>query len=198
MVTAVVAAILAFVSTNIDDVLILLVLFSQGRRPRSVVAGQYLGFGGLVLCSLLISAGALLLPREWVGILGAAPLAIGIKGLASLRSREAAAGERKRVGMGVLPVAAVTLANGGDNIAVYVPLFARRPWSELLAVVMVFGVLLAVMCAAGYALVRLPVVSALLDRWGHWIAPVVLVGLGVYVFVEAGTAAYVLRLLTSS
>lgn len=195
MVAVIVAAFLAFVSTNLDDVFVLLILFGQGRRPGAVVLGQYVGFGVLVLLSLLVSAGALLLPRDWVGFLGLAPLAIGIKALGSLRSRGPKGPEHQQIGIGVLLVAAATLANGGDNIAVYVPLFAMRTWTEILAMVAVFGVMVGVSCGIGYGLVRLPVVSTLLDRSGHWIAPFVLIALGIYVFVDAGTAVWLIRLL---
>jgi hypothetical protein len=50
----------------------------------------------------------------------------------------------------------------------------------------------ALWCAIGYAIVRLPLVGSALGLWGHRVAPIVLVALGVYIFVEAGTAGTVL------
>ena len=191
MVAVLVTALLAFASTNVDDMFVLLVLYGQGRRPAMVALGQYLGFGAIVVVSLVVSAGALLLPPQWAGFLGVAPAAIGVKGLLSLRRRAseptAPAGAK-----GVLAVAAVTFANGGDNVAVYGPLFARRSWTELALMLMVFAVLLAAWCATAYRLTRFPWVASAFGRWGHWIAPFVLIGLGIYLFVDAGAAAYVL------
>jgi cadmium resistance protein CadD (predicted permease) len=61
------AAVLVFVSTNVDDLFVLLLFFGQPRRASEVVLGQYLGFGAIVLASLVASAGALLVRQEWVG-----------------------------------------------------------------------------------------------------------------------------------
>ena len=50
--TAIPTAITAFTATNLDDVLILLLFFSQVNtafQKKHIVIGQYLGFGALVL-----------------------------------------------------------------------------------------------------------------------------------------------------
>jgi cadmium resistance protein CadD (predicted permease) len=121
-----------------------------------------------------------------------APLAIGVKGLLALRKPRADEPARARSAVGVLQIAAVTFANGGDDIAVYAPLFARRAWPSIVAILVVFGVMVAVWCACAHRLRRLPGLAPVLDRYCHRIAPVVLLGLGIYVFVAEGTAAYVL------
>src|SRR5262249_34131962 len=162
------------------------------RRPRTVVLGQYLGFGAIVLVSLIVSVGALALRPEWVGLLGLAPFAIGIKGLVALRGRRSEAATDIGEAIGVLPIAAITLCNGGDNIAVYAPLFARRAWTDIALMLAVFAIMVSVWCGVAYRLVRLPGVSSALNRWGHWIAPLVLLGLGVYIFIAHDTAAFVL------
>jgi cadmium resistance protein CadD (predicted permease) len=192
MLATTLAALMAFVSTNIDDLFVLLFLCAQGRRARTVILGQYVGFSALVIVSLAVSAGALLLRREWVGFLGLAPFAIGIKGLLAMGGRDRQEPKPAEMAIGIGSIAAVTFANGGDNIAVYAPLFARRSGTELAITLGVFGLMLAVWCALAYRLVRLPGVSSALDRWGHWLAPFVLLVLGVYIFVGEGTAAHLL------
>lgn len=137
---------------------------------------------------MVVSAGALLVRPEWVGFLGLAPIAIGVKQWLALRS----APTLKVDATGVLPISAVTLANGGDNIAVYAPLFARRSVTDIVLTLVVFAALLAVWCAAAYRLTRFPVVSSAFGRWGHRIAPLVLVGLGAYIFLDAGTVTYLI------
>ncbi|GAP98950.1 cadmium resistance transporter [Leptolyngbya sp. NIES-2104] len=77
LITAVSTGITAFIATNLDDVLILLLFFSQVNanfRHRHIVSGQYLGFATLVLVSLPGFFGGLMFPQEWVGLLGIAPL----------------------------------------------------------------------------------------------------------------------------
>jgi cadmium resistance protein CadD (predicted permease) len=186
----VLTALLAFVATNVDDLFLLLVLYGQSRF-RTLVAGQYIGFVAIVVASWVISRGALLLRREWIGLLGVAPFAIGLKGLLSLRRRDPS-DPPDTAKMGVWPIAAVTIADGGDNLAVYAPLFARRTWSELAPILVVFAVMVPIWCALAARLARLPGLASTLQRWGYWVAPLVLLGLGVYIFIAEGTAAYLL------
>jgi cadmium resistance protein CadD (predicted permease) len=163
-----VTAFLAFVATNIDDLFVLLVLYAFGGRPRTVVVGQYVGFAAIVLVSLVISAGALLLRPEWVGFFGLAPIVIGIKALLEVRARDRKSSVPTAMAMGVWPIAAVTFANGGDNIAVYVPLFARRAWIDVTIMLVLFGMMVLVLarpapCTAARR-VSTPWTVGLLDR----------------------------------
>jgi cadmium resistance protein CadD (predicted permease) len=83
-----------------------------------------------------------------------------------------------------MTVTAVTFANGGDNIGVYVPVFTSLSTSELAVYVLTFLVLVAVWCVAGYALTSRPAVANMLSRWGHVVLPIVLITLGVIILVE--------------
>ncbi|HEY9827308.1 MAG TPA: cadmium resistance transporter, partial [Stenomitos sp.] len=84
-------------------------------------------------------------------------------------------------------VAAVTLANGGDNIGIYVPLFANSTRFELGIMLGVFMAMIALWCFIAQYLARHPWFARPLTRYGHRIVPFVLVGLGIFIFVESGT-----------
>ena len=63
-------------------------------------------------------------PTRAIGLLGLVPLVLGIRGLMALRhaeGRERVA--RRAFGSGFFAAALVTLGAGGDNLAVYIPLF---------------------------------------------------------------------------
>jgi cadmium resistance protein CadD (predicted permease) len=77
-------------------------------------------------------------------------------------------------------------ANGGDNIGVYVPVFATTGLGSLSVYLLVFLVLVAVWIAAGRYFATRPVVAKALSRRGHVLLPVVLVGIGVLILVEGG------------
>jgi cadmium resistance protein CadD (predicted permease) len=80
---------------------------------------------------------------------------------------------------GVVSIGAVTLANGADNIGVYLPFFAinrERIWVILL----VYSASLLLWCWAGKWLGNHPLVLHSVDRYGHFIVPLVFVGLGIY------------------
>src|SRR4051812_4396619 len=82
-----------FVGTNIDDIIVLTVLFlasrTTGRPVRwHIWAGQYAGIGVLVLASAVAAAGLTIIPDTWVGLLGLVPFALGVRGLlATIRAR---------------------------------------------------------------------------------------------------------------
>ena len=54
-----------FAVTNIDDLVILALFFSRARSAWQVVAGQYLGFAGILAVAVLGALGASLLPAEF-------------------------------------------------------------------------------------------------------------------------------------
>ena len=69
LVTTIPTGATAFCATNLDDILVLLVFFSQVNdsfRCRHIVVGQYLGFTILVLASLPGFFGSLILPKPWI------------------------------------------------------------------------------------------------------------------------------------
>jgi cadmium resistance protein CadD (predicted permease) len=183
-----------FASTNIDDIFLLSAFFADpGMRHRAIVAGQYLGIGVLVLASTLAALMALTLPDGWVALLGAAPLLMGLNKLLALRTDDAGeqasgkhdTGDREkdvepRLRPQALAVAGVTIANGGDNIGVYVPLFATAP-DAIVIYALTFAVMTGVWCTLGHALVNNRILGATMRRYGHAVLPAVLIALGVYI-----------------
>lgn len=190
----------AFTATNLDDVLILLLFFSQVNavfQKRHIVTGQYLGFAALVVVSLPGFFGSLLLPRPWIGMLGIVPIAIGISRLINSDSDDEEISETLPqanqfwLGSVLSPqsysVAAVTFANGGDNIGIYVPLFASSTGQSLTVILSVFFTLVGVWCYTAYCLMQLPAIAASLTRYGNQLVPFVLIGLGILILIDSHT-----------
>jgi cadmium resistance protein CadD (predicted permease) len=183
----------AFAATNLDDAFVLLLFFGDRRyRARHVFVGQAAGVGLLVALSLVGALAALALPARAVGLLGLLPIAIGAKQLIERRRErhaEPAAGEvpqpRAAGWRQAAAVAGVTLANGGDNVGIYVPLFAARPPGEIALLLAVFAVMLVAWTAAGYLLARRSALAGRLRRVSGAVMPWVLVGLGLAIMAEA-------------
>jgi cadmium resistance protein CadD (predicted permease) len=188
-------AIVVFVATNIDDILLLAALFGGALRARAVVAGQFIGIAVLTAVSAGAARAAVVVPPRWIDWLGLLPIAIGSWLLVQLwRNRgrgddgdhdHDVMAERSfetRLRSQVLGVTAITIANGGDNLSVYIPLFADDP-SIVLLYSAVFTVLTAVWCWLGYVLVKNPAGGALMERWGHVVLPMVLIAIGVRILV---------------
>ena len=189
----------AFISTDIDDLFLLAAFFADTRLHRpSIVIGQYLGIGALVLVSAMAALLALTIPEGWIALLGLAPLLMGFAKLRALRVGAAdtpGAGDARRVqeqehtaerrlGWPVLAVASVTVANGGDNVAVYIPLFATA-FDAIATYALTFAAMTGVWCVIGYLLVNNNVLGSAIRRYGRVILPVVLIALGLYILSDA-------------
>ncbi|MBI4784320.1 MAG: cadmium resistance transporter [Oscillatoriophycideae cyanobacterium NC_groundwater_1537_Pr4_S-0.65um_50_18] len=196
--TSLSTGITAFTATNLDDIVILLLFFSQANglfRHRQIVLGQYLGFAVLVLASLPGFFGGLLLPVSWTGMLGIVPIAIGFNQLLDREEEEESSAELEPIpapfGSFLSPqtygVAAITFANGGDNVGIYVPLFASCTWESLVVVLGVFFSLVGVWCYTAYRLAKVPAIATALTRYGNQFVPFVLMGLGAMILIESHT-----------
>jgi cadmium resistance protein CadD (predicted permease) len=180
------AAVAVFAGTNVDDLIVLTVLFLSGRtggrpRPWRIVVGQYTGIGVLVAISAAAALGLAVVPDRWVRLLGLIPIALGVRGLLKslLRAR---GGDHETtppvVAAGVVSIAAVTIANGADNIAVYTPMFRTLGVADSLVTVAVFAALVALWCAAGSWLGGHRRIIDVVARWGHWLVPLVFIAIG--------------------
>lgn len=76
------SAIAVYISTSIDYLFILLIIFSQSHTKRysSHFWGQYLGTGILVAVSLFAAYVLNFIPQDWIiGLLGLIPIFLGIR-----------------------------------------------------------------------------------------------------------------------
>jgi cadmium resistance protein CadD (predicted permease) len=171
-----------FAVTNIDDLLVLALFFARGAT-RNILVGQYVGFAAILVAAVSAAFGATFLPEVAIPYLGLLPIALGIRAaIEAWRQRGDADRPQVRSGApGVLEVAAVTFANGGDNIGVYVPVFATAGIGGMAAYSAVFLVLVALWVAAGRHLATRPAIARALSRWGHVLFPVVLIGIGLLI-----------------
>jgi len=199
LVNAIPTGITAFAATNLDDLVILTLFFSQVNetlRRRHIVIGQYLGFSALLIVSLPGFFGGLILPRHWIGLLGLIPIAIGLSRLFNPDSDSSQEDKEETdqpiksplasfLSPQTYSVAAITIANGSDNIGIYVPLFASSNLAKLLVILSIFFLLVGVWCYSTYHLTRQPAIADLLTRYGNNLVPFVLIGLGVFIVLES-------------
>lgn len=179
-------AVVLFVSTNLDDLFVLLAFFlDPATRLRDVILGQYVGIGALVLLSIVASALSLALAPSYVGWLGVLPIAIGIRQLIVLYRGGEPDENGSPVAGRMLAVAGITVANGGDNIGVYTPVFARSTPAEILTFVAVFAILIALLLLAAHWLVRHPALGTPIRRYGPALSPWVLIAIGVFVIYDS-------------
>lgn len=191
MLETLLVGIMLFVSTNIDDVFLTMAFFADPRLDtRAVVLGKYAGIAALVAASVAAAACALAVPQEWIALLGLAPLGLGIQRLwSACRTRDSVADDGADDSRGdtaesltgqVASVAAITAANGGDNLGVYIPVFAEN--LPLVPVyIVIFAVMTGLWCLVGRALVTHRLVAATMRRLAGVLLPYVLIGLGLWI-----------------
>jgi len=186
------AAALLFAGTNVDDIVVLAVFNASSRasgEPKrwQIWAGQYAGITVLVAVSLAAARGLTLIPQHWIWLLGLLPLGLGLYKLAgAIRARRSGQQASVAAARGLLGVTGITIANGGDNLAAYTPVFATISTSAAAITLAVFAVGVAVWCLVGAWLVSHHRVTDGLSRWGHWIIPAVYILIGVYIFQKTG------------
>ncbi len=206
--TAFIQGIIAFFATNIDDMVILLLFFSQINadfRRRHIFFGQYLGFAAIIIASLPGFFGGLVVRRELIGLLGILPIVIGLKQLLSQQEEtteiQTVSSDFKQSSYrnpiisfilsllhpNTYKVAAVTIANGGDNISIYIPLFAGHNFTSLGVILSIFFVMVGVWCLIAYLLTLHPAIADILTRYGNFLVPYVLICLGLFIMYERGT-----------
>jgi cadmium resistance protein CadD (predicted permease) len=196
---AVTQAIGTFAVTNVDDLVVVAVFFGQTRGHRNaatrVIAGQYLGFVAILVVSICAALlGAALLPATALPYFGLLPILLGLRAAWAAwwsRGTEPPEAESARASSapGIWQVAGVTFANGGDNVGVYVPMFAVASAGTVALYVTVFLVGVGIWCAAGRYFASHPVVADAFSRWGHVILPIVLIAIGTTILVEGGVFA---------
>jgi cadmium resistance protein CadD (predicted permease) len=192
IVATIVTAVAMFAATNIDDAVVLVVLNIASRaagapKRGEIWAGQFVGIGLLVLVSFLAALGLGAVPVKWVGVLGLIPLVRGIQGLAKLiRDRRAEDPDPPPLARGLGSVVAITVANGGDNIALWTAAFRIMGAADAVVTVAVFAICIAVWCLVGQMAIAHQGLVEALERSSRWLVPVVLTVLGVYIIGRSG------------
>lgn len=205
-------AVFSFIATNIDDLVINVLFFSQLHTPttpklriRHIITGKYLGLSLLIFASLPGFLGGLLIPREWIGLLGLLPIALGLRMLVK-NSHKVAEVQAVQPLTSHVPtdhrpgdwwssilslytykVGAVTVANGGDNIGIYLPLFANLTLVQLGITVVAFWVMMGLWCGLSFYLAQHPTVAKISTRYGHRLVPLFLIALGISILVKSGS-----------
>jgi cadmium resistance protein CadD (predicted permease) len=225
LIRTVITAFISFVSTNIDDIFVLMLFFSQINnfvKRSHIILGQYLGIGTLIAISIIGALGISVIPDEYVGLLGLVPIYLGIKAYVDhkkesndsgatnqqeLQSMQNAELEKTTdiqrnpiitfvkslVNPGVLKVASVTIANGGDNMGIYIPLLTNMNLLDILITVIIFFVLTALWCFIGLKVSEYPFVRRNIEKHKHVFVPIVFIGLGLFILINSGTITFLYK-----
>lgn len=193
-------------ATTFDDNIYLTLFFGKVNRffrPQHIVVGEYIGFTVLVGLSLVGFLGGLIIPPMWIGLLGILPMLIGISHLINRENeddvqevsphhninKKLSRGRRQSL-WSILQdpqtyrVSAVTIANGGNNIGIYIPLFASSSFSRLSLILSICYLMIGLWCFLSYHLTRQPHLALIMARYGRKVFPFVLIWIGWSIIME--------------
>ena len=199
---SILSALAVYISTSIDYLFILLIIFSQSHTKKGlhqIYWGQYLGTGILVAISLFAAYVLNFIPQDWIiGLLGLIPIFLGIR-VALVGEEEEEEDVVEKLGSRgtnrlFWTVALITIASGGDNLGIYIPYFTSLSFSEIVTALIVFAISVAVLCSISYKLAKISFVSETLEKYERIIVPIVFIGLGIFIMIENGTIQTILGL----
>lgn len=184
----------AFIASNIDDTFILILLFSSPSfQIRHIIVGQFAGIGVLIMLSALGALIALVIPTYFMGLMGLIPVGIGIMKLIELKEKTRIQSETKTASEfnqgGMMPyfaVSGITISNGGDDLGVFTPLFAK--YNNVGDVVILISILMGmtlIWCIVTLYFTHHPLITGRIKYYGSFLTPFVLMGIGVYILADS-------------
>lgn len=173
----------AYASCNIDDLVVLAVLFAQARdaRGRRVVAvGQLIGIMCVWALSLACALGLQAVLGPYVRFVGVVPLVVGVKYYLDAR-RSDETGQDARQSLTLSSMVLVAISNGGDDVGVLVPLMVGWGVGQLVVSAVAFAAMTLVWCRLARGVAAIPVVQQVTERYARYVVPLVLAWIGLSV-----------------
>lgn len=198
------------VATTFDDNIYLTGFFSEVNRtfrPKHIIVGEIIGFTTLVLVSLIGFLVGLIIPSNWIGLLGILPILIGVNNLRLIltnkeefpskrpenkkRSSQYHGFESRRLSLWdticdrqTYKVSAVTISNGGNNLGIYIPLFASSTLGDLIIIIPICYFIVCTWLFMSYHLTRQTGIAVILSRYAGKLFPFVLMWLGLRIIID--------------
>ena len=188
MIASIFTSVVAYISTNIDDLFVIMILLAQAAKGAKgkLIADHFLGFGIVTAISMLGAFGLQNLPLKYVGILGLVPIGLGIKAWLDHKKGADDDDAPGAQGVSLLSMAMITVGNGADNVGVYIPLFTGFTGAERVGAVVVVAVMTALWVFLANSLAEFPKVKSMIGKYKPVMIPVAFILLGVYIIMDSG------------
>lgn len=87
--------------------------------------------------------------------------------------------------METLKVIGITVANSGDNIAIYTPLFAQAYQWQIIIYIIIFLLMVFIWIIISYYFINYRPILDLAQKYARYIVPIVFIGIGIYIIVTS-------------
>ncbi len=175
----------AFVATNLDNLVLLIALLGRySDRRQEVMFGYLVGMLIIVAVTFYVGKLADFAPVRYLGLLGVIPVLIGLTGIYRLFRDRGVVNDPVVPGVGSTTVVATLLAqlsNSADTIVTYAVLFADSNELGDYLVLAGFAGMAALFALIAHLALRHPWLSRPLQLYGHYITPLILITVGMYV-----------------
>lgn len=185
----------AFIIANIDDLLLLVMFFSQPHyRFRHILLGQYLGVAALFAISSISYFTKFAIPYSWIKLISLIPILLGVRILANLYHTRTNSGILSNSNKGrvivftssrIISVAILSFAQGSDNVGIYLPLLAGCDAPKLVVTGLIFMFMVTVWCLLGFYLVKKNALGRKFTTYAQLILPFFLIIVGLLVLLNA-------------
>jgi cadmium resistance protein CadD (predicted permease) len=183
----------AYIATNLDNLVLLVLLLTRYRNHTpNVIAGYFVCMLILGFTGFWIGKAANIAPVEYLGLLGLVPISIGVIGIVRLyrgKAEAPAANEKSTDGVQTAFMATLIsqLGNGADTIVTFGALFAdSMPSADILIMLTLAAMAVIFVLVAIYA-IRHPKLNESIRRYGHRVTPFILIIVGAYILANTAT-----------
>jgi len=177
----------AFISTNLDNLLLLATMYSRYyRHPWTVTAGYFVGMNLIAAITIAIGELGDFIPLAYLGLLGVIPMMMGLLALWKLFRRS----QTDEVGSSYagnsflaifLALITIQLSNGADTIITFSALYADSSNPSDYIVAPTFFAMVGIFACLAYYSVKHPRLSHYLVRYGQYVTPFILIFVGFYI-----------------
>lgn len=182
---------LVFLSTEIDDFLVFVVLFAEQKNEKSralVFSGRFVAIVLVAVFSAFAASLLLKIPHNYLHYLGFVPILLAFVHI--IKSRKSGNDENQKSEK--IPSAAsavslfvaaflLTLASSGDNLGIYIPFFLDLTFAQKIFSICEIAVLNVLWTLLQIKSSGLPVVQKVVGQAGKVLVPVVFILLGISV-----------------
>ena len=175
MIKTIVTACITYVSTSLDEIPILFMLYTTALykgKGKSITLTYFIGTFVLIGAGFLGAFGLNVLPVKWViGLFGIVPFIMGIKTFLEDDNDEVKALETaEKYNSLWIKVFVITIILGADDLGIYIPLFTTiRGW-EIIQVLTVFVVGTTALCFISFKISKISILNSFFEKRGRFIA----------------------------
>lgn len=183
----------AFIGTNLDNLLLLVAMYSRyEQHSATVTAGYFAGMILIGLITLIIGEVGEFIPLAYLGLLGAVPMLMGLFALWKLFRRTHTPGVNPTItGSSSLAVflalVSTQLSNSADSIITFSALLADSSDPSDYVLATTFLAMVGLFSGVAYYSVKHPKLGRFLSRYGQYATPFILILVGFYILSNTAT-----------